>query len=220
MRLTESGIELIKSFEGFRSEAYRDPAGVWTIGYGHTSAAGEPRVAEGMTVSRSEADAILRRDAANFSRQLNRALRVQLTDEQFSALVSFTYNVGPENLRRSSVLEAVNKSDFASVPRRLSLWTKAGGRVLPGLVKRRAAEAAMFVGGNDQVTSPPQQSQGKPVAKSTSILAAILTAILAGLQAIFGDAGPVFAALLLIGISAALAWIVIERIRKIRKDGV
>jgi lysozyme len=118
------------------------------------------------------------------------------------------------------VLEAVNKHDFASVPRRLSLWTKAGGRVLPGLVKRRAAEAAMFVGGSDQVTSPPQQSEGKPVAKSTSILAAILTAILAGLQAIFGDAGPVFAALLMIGISAALAWIVIERIRKIRKDGV
>ncbi len=220
MRMTEQGIALIKAFEGFRDRAYRDPAGILTIGYGHTSAAGAPQVTTGLRMSEREAEAVLRDDVGKFSKEVVRLLRVELSDQQFSALVSFTYNVGSENLQRSSVLEAINKKDFASVPRRLALWTKAAGRVLPGLVKRRAAEAALFVGEDSGSSHKPEPQTGKPVTRSTSIWAAVIIAVLSALQAVFGDLGPILAVMIMLGISASLAWIAIERIRKIRKDGV
>ena len=146
MRMTEEGLALIKRFEGFRAEAYRCPAGVWTVGYGHTSAAGSPPVKRGMTVTRAEAEDILRRDVDAFARDVLESLTAALNDRQFSALVSFAYNVGITNFRKSSVLACVNGGALASVPQRLALWNKAKGRVLPGLVKRRAAEAEMFAG--------------------------------------------------------------------------
>ncbi len=145
MQVTEEGLALIKRFEGFRADAYRCPAGVWTIGYGHTSAAGPPAVTGAMTITRAEADEILRRDVDEFAREVAASLRVPLDDRQFSALVSFAYNVGITNFRKSSALAAVNARDLESVPRRLQLWNKARGRVLPGLVKRRAAEAQLFL---------------------------------------------------------------------------
>lgn len=150
MQMTEEGFALIRRFEGFRAEAYRCPADVWTIGYGHTAAAGPPIVAGGMTISREQADDILRRDVARFARDVAAVLRVTLSDQQFSALVSFAYNVGIGNFRKSSVLAACNGGDLAAAPRRLQLWNKAKGRVLPGLVKRRAAEAELFLSAKPQ----------------------------------------------------------------------
>ncbi|MGH6820995.1 MAG: lysozyme [Methylocella sp.] len=145
MRMTEEGLALIKRFEGFRAEAYRCPAGIWTIGFGHTTAAGPPAVAEGMTISLAEAETILRADVERFAREVRASLGITLAANQFSALVSFAYNVGITNFRRSSVRACVNDGDLAAVPQRLQLWTKAKGRVLPGLVKRRAAEAELFL---------------------------------------------------------------------------
>ncbi len=156
MRITEEGLALIKRFEGFRARAYRCPAGVWTIGYGHTGAAGPPTVAAGMVISRAEAEEILRRDVDGFARDVETSLRVALDDRQFSALVSFAYNVGITNFRKSSVLAYVNAGDLAAVPGRLQLWNKAKGRVLPGLVKRRAAEAELFL--SAVFTAPPRLS--------------------------------------------------------------
>jgi lysozyme len=146
MRVTEEGLALIRRFEGFRAKAYRDPIGVWTIGYGHTSAAGPPRVHKGLTISRREAEEILARDVEAFAEGVATSLRIVLNEAQFSALVSFAYNVGLGNFRRSSVLTMANRGDFAAVARRLALWTRAGGRILPGLVKRRAAEGQLFSG--------------------------------------------------------------------------
>lgn len=145
MKMTEDGLALIRRFEGFRDTAYRCPAGVWTIGYGHTAQAGPPKVIAGMKISEAEARRILAADAARFADEVRAALTRELSDAQFSALVSFAFNVGAGALRSSSVLAAVNAGRFADVPGRLRLWVKAGGRVLPGLVRRREAEASLFM---------------------------------------------------------------------------
>jgi len=227
MRVTAEGIALIRRCEGFRATAYRDAVGVWTVGYGHTSMAGPPAVTAGLTVSRAEAEAILARDVESFARGVAGAIRTEINDRQFSALVSFAYNVGLANFHRSSVLKAVNAGDFAAVPRRLQLWTRAGDKVLPGLVTRRAAEAAMFIGeapAQPPEPLPPEAVPGKPLRRSATALAAALAA-LAGLGlALAGRlgeaAGGALAGLLLLTIVLAAAWIVRERRRKFHDEGV
>jgi lysozyme len=174
MKISEQGLELIRQFEGLRLNAYRDAGGIWTIGYGHTSAAGQPHVEQGMSITREEATRILARDAAQFANGVARRVHVEISQAQFDALVSFAYNVGLGNFERSSVLKAVNARDFAAVPRRLALWTKAVGKTLPGLVRRRAAEGALF-----------QSGRPGPHPKGTPILARILRAILKIIRTLF-----------------------------------
>jgi lysozyme len=230
MKMTEEGLALIKRFEGFKAKAYRCPAGVWTIGYGHTSMAGAPEVKAGMKMSREEASAILARDVERFAEGVRKAVTVTLTEQQFSALVSFAYNVGLGAFRSSSVLKAVNGGDLAAVPRRLSLWVKAGGKVLPGLVKRRAAEAALFAGTDEPVTSkaPVEPVEGKTAHRSTTNLAAVLSAIagtVSAFAASFKDitgaiGGPAISVALIAIVIAASIWIVRERMMKSREEGV
>ncbi len=145
MQMTEEGVALIRRFEGFRANAYRCPAGVWTIGFGHTSQAGPPAVRPGMVLGEDEANRILAADVQRFADEVGPLLAREVSAAQFSALVSFAYNVGIPAFRSSSVLKAVNDGRFAEVPGRLKLWVKGGGRVLPGLERRRAAEAEMFM---------------------------------------------------------------------------
>lgn len=145
MRMNGAGLALIMAFEGWREKAYRDAVGVWTIGYGHTSMAGAPEVKRGMVITKAEGAEILRRDVDLFARGVTKLLTVTLNDNQFSALVSFAYNVGLGNFKKSSVLKAVNASNFQLVPHRLMLWNKADGRVLTGLTRRRKAEGDLFV---------------------------------------------------------------------------
>lgn len=145
MLINQAGRNLIKTFEGCRLEAYRDSVGVWTIGYGHTSMAGPPGVARGMKISQGEADALFDADVGKFAAQVEKLIKTPLNDFQFSAIVSLAYNIGLGNLRNSSALRAINTGRLDLVPGRIQLWTKAGGRTLAGLVKRRAAEAALFV---------------------------------------------------------------------------
>jgi lysozyme len=217
MNMTDEGFDLIKQFEGFRGAAYRDPVGVWTIGYGHTSMAGEPAVAAGLVVSEAEAGAILARDVEQFARGVRALVRVQLSDGQFSALVSFAFNVGLGALKKSSVLAAVNARDFAAVPRRLQLWTKAGGHVLPGLVKRRAAEAALFASASVVVVQP---TQAKPVAQSKTVWSAAVVMLLAVVQAWLSASVKVAAFAVLLLMAAGLALIIFERIKKLKEEGL
>lgn len=155
MQLTHAGLELIKAHEGLRLKAYKCPAGVWTIGYGHTSAAGRPTVTPSFKITVEEAEAILRNDLKKFEDVVKRLVKVELTDNQFSALVSFVYNVGEGNFAKSSVLKALNSKQFDLVPSKLALWNKGNGKVLPGLVKRRAAEAALFMSDKDEEVIHP-----------------------------------------------------------------
>jgi lysozyme len=145
MKMNDKGIALICDFEGCRTEAYQDAVGVWTIGYGHTSVAGLPSVSPGATVTRDGAAGILMRDLETFCAGVKSAITATLNDNQFSALVSFAYNVGLGNFRNSSVLRSVNAYRYDQVPAELAQWVRAGGKVLPGLIRRRAAEAALFL---------------------------------------------------------------------------
>ena len=116
MRTGTAGLDLIKSFEGWRAEAYRDAVGVWTIGYGHTAMAGAPRPVAGMVITRAQGEQLLRTDLLVYEAAVNQALTVVVSQNQFDALVSFCYNVGPGNFRTSSVLRYTNQGRFAEVP--------------------------------------------------------------------------------------------------------
>lgn len=138
-RINDAGLALIKEFEGFRSRAYRDPIGVWTIGYGHTRG-----VRPGDVITQDRADAYLRDDVRIAEADVERGVEVQLVDNQFSALVSFVFNVGGDAFRKSTLLRLLNAGGYTAVPGQLARWTKAGGRELPGLVRRREAEARLW----------------------------------------------------------------------------
>jgi len=139
MKISQEGVNLIKHFEGCRLEAYKCPAGVWTIGYGHTKG-----VKEGDEIEQEAAEAFLIEDLEKFEQAVMRLVEVPLTQQQFDALVSWTFNLGAGNLAESTLLRKLNNYQYAEVPEQMMRWVRAGGQVLDGLVKRRAAEAAMF----------------------------------------------------------------------------
>lgn len=139
MFLSENGRDAIKAFEGLYLKAYRCPAGVWTIGWGSTEG-----VYEGMTITTAMAERLLDAELAKFVTAVNRLVKVPLSQHQFDALVSFAYNVGVGALERSTLLKKLNAGDYDAVPAQLARWTHGGGRVLPGLVKRRKAEGDMW----------------------------------------------------------------------------
>jgi len=141
MHTSQKGLDLIKSFEGLRLSAYKDVVGVVTIGYGTTSG-----VKMGDTITKERAEELLREDVKRFEGQVLRLVKVPLTQGQLDALVSFTYNLGAGNLGNSTLLRLLNAGDYAGAAAQFDRWNKAGGKVLAGLVRRRAAERALFEG--------------------------------------------------------------------------
>jgi len=136
--------------EGKRLAAYRDCVGVWTIGYGHTSRAGAPSVGPGLKISDAEADEILSRDLGTFERGVADALRKAPGDvlqREFDAFVDLAFNIGLGAFRSSSLLRAYLAGDKARAAEKFLDWTRAGGRVVPGLVARRKRERAWFLTG-------------------------------------------------------------------------
>lgn len=152
LTLSPAGLKLIQSFEGCEKrvgkgkfKAYADPVGVLTIGWGHTNATGR-RFAAGDVWTQAECDAALREDMAKFERAVHALVKVPLEQCQLDALISFAYNCGVGNLKSSTLLRKVNRRDFPGAAREFAKWNKAGGRVLRGLTRRRAAEATLFQG--------------------------------------------------------------------------
>lgn len=142
MKLSAEGFKLIKTHEGLRLEAYRCPAGVLTIGYGSTG----PHVREGQVIGLHDADALLARDVERFERAVLRCTEgVALTQGQFDALVSFAFNVGEAALERSRLLRHLKAGEPYLAAAEFGKWVNGGGKVLPGLVKRRAAERERFL---------------------------------------------------------------------------
>ena len=139
-RYSERGLALTKSFEGLRLEAYQDCGGVWTVGYGHTG----PGVVQGMTVNDAEAEVLLLADLDDAVACVNRKVMVAISQSQFDAMVDFSFNAGRGNFLKSTLLRKVNAGDFAGAAAQFGLWVHAGGEVVPGLVRRRKAEADMF----------------------------------------------------------------------------
>lgn len=147
MKTGTEGIELIKHFEGFYPTAYLCPAGKLTIGYGHTKEAGPPVVNWGDRVTEPEACNILRRDLTSVETDVFSAITASLTQCQFDALVSFTFNLGIGALRRSTLRKIINAGgDGELVAREFVRWNKCGGKPLAGLTRRRRAEAALWNG--------------------------------------------------------------------------
>jgi lysozyme len=149
MQISDRGLDLIKQFEGLELEAYQDIVGVWTIGYGHTSMAGPPEVVPGMEISEREATKILRRDLDQYENAVEKAVKVDITQNMFDALTSITYNIGVNGMKSSTFIKRLNKEDFVGAAEAMKWWNKAGGEVVSGLVRRRNAEAALFLEGYD-----------------------------------------------------------------------
>lgn len=139
MKINEAGLNLIKDFEGCRLKAYLCPAGVWTIGYGHTQG-----VKPDMVINQLQAERFLRQDLKRFEDAVTSLVKVPITPNQFSALVSFAYNVGTGALYDSTLLRKLNKKDYKGAANEFLRWNKAGGKVLPGLTRRRLAEKDLF----------------------------------------------------------------------------
>ncbi|MCG6540156.1 lysozyme [Pseudomonas sp. KSR10] len=139
MHVSQRGLDLIKEFEGLRLSAYLCPAGILTIGYGTTAG-----VKEGQTITKKRAEELLREDVTRFEQQVSRMVNVPLTQGQFDALVSFTYNLGAANLSNSTLLRLLNAGLYADAALQFPRWNKAGGLVMAGLSRRRAAEQKLF----------------------------------------------------------------------------
>ena len=141
MNTSAEGIALIKKFEGCELKAYQCSAGVWTIGYGHTK-----DVEEGDTISKDQAEEMLVEELHEYENYVNEYVNVALSQNQFDALVSWVYNLGPANLKASTMLKVLNSGEYEDVPAQMKRWNKAGGKVLEGLIRRREAEACLFNG--------------------------------------------------------------------------
>jgi lysozyme len=156
MKVSQKCIQQIKIDEGVRSKPYQCPALLWTVGVGHVIDPNHAKVPMAdrkalpipagwdRVLSADEIDEILRTDLARFEAGVLRLIKVPLTQGQFDALVSFSFNVGLGNLQNSTLRMKVNRSEFEAAAEQFLVWTKAGGKVLPGLVKRRTHEKEMF----------------------------------------------------------------------------
>jgi lysozyme len=144
---TEQGLALIKRFEGFSPTPYLCPAGWWTIGWGAIHGLdGQPVTAVTPPVTEAESETLLRRDVTVAERAVLRLIMVPLSDGRFDALTSFAFNLGGGALQRSTLRRKVNREEHAEVPDEFRKWVWGGGRKLPGLIRRREAEAIVYAG--------------------------------------------------------------------------
>ena len=141
MRTSPHGIALIKHFEGCETKAYQCSADVWTIGYGHTRG-----VREGDEITEDKAQYMLLEDLKHFEGYVDRLVEVSLNQDQFDALVSWTFNLGPTNLKESTLLEKLNAGHYEEVPAQMARWNRSNGEILEGLKRRRAAEGLLWQG--------------------------------------------------------------------------
>ena len=157
MKTGQAGLALIKTFEGLRLKAYPDPAtggAPWTIGYGLTSAAGIVPVVPGMTITAAQAEEYLVKALVKYEAAVSKALKRTPSQNEFDAMVSLCYNIGPGNFAGSSVVRYFNAGDEAMAASSFLLWNKAGGKVMDGLKRRREAERKLFRTQGPPVTQP------------------------------------------------------------------
>lgn len=216
--INDIGLQLIEQWEGLFLSAYHgaaDRPGLLTIGFGHTDAAGPPRVSSGMTITKKQADDILRSDFGQVEGAIERLVKVPLTDNQFAALVAFTFNVGQAALANSTLLKKLNTGDYDSVPTELMKWTKANGKRVQGLANRRAAEAGLWVKGApiaSQYVEPDENKETilSSLAKPETIGTAIASSggIATALGGVGGPVGYAIAAVIILGAGVAAFWII------------
>lgn len=148
MKVSPDGLSLIKRWEGCRLKAYPDPAtggDPWTIGYGLTSAAGIIKVTPGLRITQAQADEYLIKSLTKYEDAVVKALTKCPTANQFAAMVSLCFNIGPGNFAKSSVVRKFNDGNIEGAATSFLLWNKAAGKVMTGLTRRREAEKKMFL---------------------------------------------------------------------------
>ena len=145
MQTSDKGIALIKEFEGCKLTAYQDSVGVWTIGYGWTQPVDGKPIRAGMTIKQETAERLLKTGLVSYESDVSRLVKVGMTQGQFDALVSFTYNLGARSLSTSTLLRKLNACDYTGAAAEFMSWNKAGGKALKGLTRRREAERTLFL---------------------------------------------------------------------------
>lgn len=210
-KLDQAGIQFIKDREGLRLKAYDDGGGVFTIGWGHTKG-----VKKGQIINTATAERFLKDDLVEFEGAVDALVKVELTQSQFNALVSFAFNVGVAAFRKSTLLKVLNQGNYGKVPNELSKWVKDNGKTVQGLVKRRALEAAMFMDDADDavLTHKPQRAVPTVVNKENITWGAGIAAAVATPVADISSAGePIqyaIAAIMVVAFGIG-AWFFIKR---------
>lgn len=236
MIASRDALNQIKEFEGFSAIAYRCAAGVLTVGYGHTSAAGSPKVVEGMVVSKPEAERILRMDMQKFEIGVDHAVTVPLKQNQFDALVSLAFNIGMPAFNKSTLLKKLNRGDYEAVPAEIMKWNKVGGREIMGLTRRRRAETKMWRGidksepvNTEEARETPDAPQPKKsIVQSREANAAFfggsMSALAAGAEATGNSRSiadnfdlPIFWVLVAVAVIFAAVWLF--RWQRLRENG-
>lgn len=147
MNVGNRGLDIIKEFEGWSSEPYLDPVGIPTIGWGSTwDDEGSKITIDHEPIDEATGERYLRHELRHVESAIARLIKVPLTQNQFDAMASFAYNVGTGALQRSTLRMKLNRQDYENATEEFQKWKYAGGRVLAGLVRRRAAERALFLG--------------------------------------------------------------------------
>lgn len=139
-------IKIVKSFEGFYKNSYKDPVGIWTIGYGTIKYKNGKKVQAGETITETQAIDEMMYELNNDKSNMYKYVKVKLNQNQEDALVSFIYNLGIGNFQKSTLLKKLNAGDYSSVPNEMMKWINAGGSPLKGLWRRRASESLLFIG--------------------------------------------------------------------------
>lgn len=183
-KLNKAGADLIKSYEKLVLDAYQDSGGVWTIGYGHTSAAGKPYPKAGMKITEAEANAIFARDVVKFEQAVRKHVKVPLNDNQFSALVSLCFNIGEGNFSKSTLVRKLNAGDYDGAANEFKRWKYDNGKVLRGLVRRRVSEEVLFRSGKPVQSVPNKSNTGQSKTSGSFLgwLLGLLKAIVSGGQ--------------------------------------
>lgn len=216
--VNQAGMNLIKRWEGCKLKAYKDVAGVWTVGYGLTTAAGFIEVGPDTTLTQEEADRYLEQAVNKYADGIRSAITAPINENQFAAFVSLAYNVGIYGVRRSSAVRRFNAGQLDKVPRAIRAWNKAGGRVVQGLVNRREAEVELFQTPVVSVAHQPAQQRTSPTQSKTMQASAIQLAsgVGGGIGAIASLEGN--AQLIAIGgcvlVVLMAVWIMRERLKK------
>lgn len=197
-------IEHVKRWEGLKLTAYPDPGSrdgnPYTVGFGHTSD-GFMKVYRGLSITVAQAEAALEYDLNETAAKVDELVKVELSDNQFGALVSFAFNVGTTAFAKSTLLRKLNKGDYAAVPAELARWTFNDGKPMKGLVNRRAAEAGLWAKGEYVSSKGVNAEKSAPpiIDKETVSWGA---GILATLGTVFSGTGPIQWALAVVIIAA------------------
>lgn len=141
-KINEAGLDLIKEFEGCKLNAYNDIVGVLTIGYGHTGS----DVCDDLEITQADAEELLKHDLERFEEGVEKLCKtVTLSDNQFAALVCFSFNLGLGNLKGSTLYKMILAKDYRNAAEQFKRWNKADGKEVPGLTRRREAEKQLFL---------------------------------------------------------------------------